>query len=371
MSMKKIIYLVCAAQLLFACGKEEVRQEQPLKEGPAPAEPKVERPSDYILASRLVVEWKRDVDYLEKLDLDEAIATGSAKSLSWEVLRPYLHLYSSHQDGRVYQLTNEDINDISLSSIKYGSSEYTKDEITFVAKYKGISSQVKQMLSFSKQDYFLKRIKPNREFIKTKFVAGVYRDLPLWGGNLFSYDQDKYGVLVTNEGKSVNHGRDELSLMAKIVMKKYGNVETSKINFNLDGFKPLSSLKGKLVAVAQPGLRDYFKKNERNRLNLDYLNNVVKLSWLKNDSYIQFFVKDDNSRSYSKLVLNKEKVCILKGDVDGGMDLRDLYLENPIFEVVNAELDGDELVYTLQFRGVNESVSFTDFPVIVRVRVRK
>lgn len=392
--MKKIIYLVCVAQLLFACGKEEVRQEQVRKEEsnekkqnenktetpaqpsqpaeePAPAEPKVERPSDYILGSRLVVEWNKNVDYLAKLDLDEAIATGSAKSLSWEVLRPYLHLYSTHQDGRVYKLTNEDLNDISLSSIKYSSSEYTKDEITFVAKYKGISSQVKPVLTFSKQDYFLKRIKPNSEFIKTKFVAGVYRDLPLWGGNLFSYDQDKYGVLVTNEGKSVNHGRDELSLMAKIVMKKYGNVETSKINFDLDGFKPLSSLKGRLVAVAQPGLRDYFKKNERNRLNLDYLNNVVKLSWLKNDSYIQFFVKDDNSRSYSKLVVNKEKVFILKGDVDGGMDLRDLYLENPIFEVIKAELDGDELVYTLQFRGVNESVSFTDFPVIVRVRVRK
>lgn len=392
--MKKIIYLVCAAQLLFACGKEEVRQEQVRKkesnekkqnenkvevpakpsqpaEEPAPAEPKVERPSDYILGSRLVVEWNKNVDYLAKLDLDEAIATGSAKSLSWEVLRPYLHLYSTHQDGRVYQLTNEDLNDISLSSIKYSSSEYNKDEITFVANYKGVSSQVKQMLSFSKQDYFSKRIKPNSEFIKTKFVSGIYRDLSPWGGNLFSYDQDKYGVLVTNEGKSVSHSRDELSLMAKVVMKKYGNAETSQISFTLDGFKPLSSLKGKLVAVAQPGLRDYFKKNERNRLNLDYLNNVVKLSWLKNDSYIQFFVKDDNSRSYSKLVLNKEKVFILKGDVDGGMDLRDLYLENPIFEVVNAELDGDELVYTLQFRGVNESVSFTDFPVIVRVRVRK
>lgn len=159
--------------------------------------------------------------------------------------------------------------------------------------------------------------------------------------------------------------------MAKIVLKKYSNAVTSQINFNLDGFKPLSSLKGKLVAVAQPGLRDYFKKNERNRLNLDYLNNVVKLSWLKNDSYIQFFVKDDNSRSYSKLVLNKEKVFILKGDVDGGMDLRDLYLENPIFEVVKAELVGDDLIYTLQFRGVNESVSFTDFPLTVRVLVRK
>ncbi len=392
--MKKIIYLVCAAQLLFACGKEEVRQEQVRKkesnekkqnenkveapakpsqpaEEPAPAEPKVERPSDHILRSRLVVEWNKNVDYLAKLDLDEAIATGSTKSLSWEVLRPYLHLYSTHQDGRVYQLTNEDLNDISLSSIKYNSSEYDKDEITFVTKYKGVSSQIKQILTFSKQDYFSKRIKPNREFIKTKFVAGVYRDLPLWGGNLFSYDQDKYGVLVTNEGKSVNHGRDELSLMAKIVMKKYGNAETSQISFTLDGFKPLSSLKGKLVAVAQPGLRDYFKKNERNRLNLDYLNNVVKLSWLKDDSYIQFFVKDDNRRSYSKLVINKEKVFILKGDVDGGMDLRDLYLENPIFEVVNAELDGDELVYTLQFRGVNESVSFTDFPMTVKVLVRK
>ena len=284
MSMKKIIYLVCVAQLLFACGKEKVRQEQVRKEEsnekkqnenkveapakpsqpaeePAPAEPKVERPSDYILGSRLVVEWNKNVDYLAKLDLDEAIATGSAKSLSWEVLRPYLHLYSTHQDGRVYQLTNEDLNDISLSSIKYSSSEYNKDEITFVANYKGVSSQVKQVLTFSKQDYFLKRIKPNSEFIKIKFVSGIYRDLSPWGGNLFSYDQDKYGVLVTNEGKSVNHGRDELSLMANVVMRKYGNVETSKINFNLDGFKPLSSLKGKLVAIAQPELRDYFKRN--------------------------------------------------------------------------------------------------------------
>ena len=404
--MKKIIYLVCVAQLLFACGKEKVRQEQVRKEEsnekkqnenkietpaqpsqpaeepnpekkenaeggksseePAPAEPKVERPSDYILGSRLVVEWNKNVDYLAKLDLDEAIATGSAKSLSWEVLRPYLHLYSTHQDGRVYQLTNEDLNDISLSSIKYSSSEYTKDEITFVAKYKEISSQVKQVLTFSKQDYFMKRIKPNSEFIKTKFVSGIYRDLSPWGGNLFSYDQDKYGVLVTNEGKSVNHGRDELSLMANVVMRKYGNVETSKINFNLDGFKPLSSLKGKLVAIAQPELSDYFKRNEKLRLNLDFLNANFKV-WRK---YLEFGIKQ-GERSWSELRPKQDNPLILEGTNHGGVDLRDLYLESPVFEVVKAELVGDDLIYTLQFRGVNESVSFTDFPVIVRVRVRK
>ena len=389
MSMKKIIYLVCAAQLLLACGKEDVRQEQVRKkesnekkqnenkveapakpsqptEEPAPAEPKVERPSDYILGSRLVVEWDKNVDYLAKLDLDEAIATGSAKSLAWEVLRPYLHLYSTHQDGRVYQLTNEDLNDISLSSIKYSSSEYNKDEITFVAKYKGISSQVKQMLSFSKQDYFSKRIKPNSEFIKTKFVSGIYRDLSPWGGNLFSYDQDKYGVLVTNEGKSVSHSRDELSLMAKVVMKKYGNAETSQISFTLDGFKPLSSLKGKLIAIAQPELSDYFKRNERNRLNLDFLNANFQ-SWRK---YLEFGIKQ-GERSWSELRLKQENPLILEGTNRGGVDLRDLYLESPVFEVINAELDGDELVYTLQFRGVNESVSFTDFPMTVRVLIRK
>ena len=406
MSMKKIIYLVCVAQLLFACGKEEVRQEQVRKkesnekkqnenktetpsqpsqpaeepnpekkenaggskssEEPAPAEPKVERPSDYILGSRLVVEWNKNVDYLAKLDLDEAIATGSAKSLSWEVLRPYLHLYSTHQDGRVYQLTNEDLNDISLSSIKYSSSEYTKDEITFIAKYKGISAQGKQVLTFSKQDYFLKRIKPNSEFIKTKFVSGIYRDLSPWGGNLFSYDQDKYGVLVTNEGKSVNHGRDDLSLMANVVMRKYGNVETSKINFNLDGFKPLSSLKGKLVAIAQPELRDYFKRNEKLRLNLDFLNANFKV-WRK---YLEFGIKQ-GERSWSELRPKQYNPLILEGTNHGGVDLRDLYLESPVFEVIKAELVGDDLIYTLQFRGVNESVSFTDFPMIVRVRVRK
>ena len=389
MSMKEIIYLVCAAQLLFACGKEEVRQEQVRKkesnekkqnenkvevpakpsqpaEEPAPAEPKVERPSDYILGSRLVVEWNKDVDYLAKLDLDEAIATGSAKTLSWEVLRPYLHLYSTHQDGRVYQLTNEDLNGISLSSIKYSSSEYNKDEITFVAKYKGISSQVKQMLSFSKQDYFSKRIKPNSEFIKTKFVSGIYRDLSPWGGNLFSYDQDKYGVLVTNEGKSVSHSRDELSLMAKVVMKKYGNAETSQISFTLDGFRPLSSLKGKLVAIAQPELSDYFKRNEKLRLNLDFLNDNFR-TWRK---YLKFFVRQ-GERSGSELRPKQDNPLILEGTNSGGVDLRDLYLESPVFEIVNAELVGDDLVYMLQFRGVNESVSFTDFPVIVRVRVHK
>lgn len=380
---------MCVAQLLFACGKEEVRQEQVRKkesnekkqnenkaeapakpsqpvEEPAPAEPKVERPSDYILGSRLVVEWNKNVDYLAKLDLDEAIATGSAKSLSWEVLRPYLHLYSTHQDGRVYELTNEDLNDISLSSIKYSSSEYTKDEITFVAKYKGISAQGKPVLTFSKQDYFSKRIKPNSEFIKTKFVSGIYRDLSPWGGNLFSYDQDKYGVLVTNEGKSVNHGRDELSLMANVVMRKYGNVETSKINFNLDGFKPLSSLKGKLVAIAQPELRDYFKRNEKLRLNLDFLNANFKV-WRK---YLEFGIKQ-GERSWSELRPKQDNPLILEGTSHGGVDLRDLYLESPVFEVVKAELVGDDLIYTLQFRGVNESVSFTDFPLTVRVLVRK
>ena len=388
MSMKKIIYLVCAAQLLFACGKEEVRQEQVRKkesnekkqnenkvevpakpsqpaEEPAPAEPKVERPSDYILGSRLVVEWNKDVDYLAKLDLDEAIATGSAKSLSWEVLRPYLHLYSTHQDGRVYQLTNEDLNGISLSSIKYTSSEYDRDEITFVTKYKGVGSQVKQMLSFSKQDYFSKRIKPNSEFIKTKFVSGIYRDLSPWGGNLFSYDQDKYGVLVTNEGKSVSHSRDELSLKAKIIMRKYGNAEKSQVSFTLDGFKPLSSLKGKLIAIAQPELSDYFKRNEKLRLDLDFLNKNFRV-WRK---YLKFFVRQ-GERSGSELRPNPDN-SILEGTNSGGVDLRDLYLESPVFEVIKAELVRDELVYTLQFRGVNESVSFTDFPMTVRVLIRQ
>ena len=297
--------------------------------------------------------------------MDEAIATGSAKTLSWEVLRPYLHLYSTHQDGRVYQLTNEDLNDISLSSIKYTSSEYDKDEITFVTKYKGVSSQIKQVLTFSKQDYFSKRIKPNSEFIKTKFMNGVYHNLALWGGNLFSYDESKYVVQVTDEGKSVSHGRDELSLKAKIFMRKYGNAEPSQVNFNLDGFKPLSSLKGKLIAIAQPELSDYFKRNERLRLDLDFLNKNFRV-WRK---YLKFFVRQ-GERSGSELRPNPDN-SILEGTNRGGVDLRDLYLENPIFEVVNAVLDGDELVYTLQFRGVNESVSFTDFPMTVRVLIRK
>lgn len=404
--MKKIIYLMCTAQLLFACGKEEVRQEQvrkvesnekkqnenkveaPVKpsqpaeesnpekkenagggkssEAPAPDEVKVERPSDYILGSRLVVEWNKNVDYLGKLDLDEAIATGSAKSLSWEVLRPYLHLYSTHQDGRVYQLTNEDLNNVSFSSIEYSSSEYSKDEITFVAKYKGISAQGKQVLTFSKQDYFPKRIKPNSEFIKTKFVAGVYRNLALWGGNLFSYDESKYGVQVTDEGKSVSHSRDELSLMAKIILKKYSNAMISKISFTLGGFKPLSSLRGKLVVIAQPDLSDYFKRYEKVRLDLNFLNENFR-AWR---THLAFGIKQ-GERSWSELSVVKENPLILEGTNRGGVDLRDLYLESPVFEVVKAEFVGDDLIYTLQFRGVNESVSFTDFPVIVRVRVRQ
>ena len=221
------------------------------------------------------------------------------------------------------------------------------------------------MLSFSKQDYFSKRIKPNSEFIKTKFMNGVYHNLALWGGNLFSYDESKYVVQVTDEGKSVSHGRNELSLKAKIFMRKYGNAEPSQINFNLDGFKPLSSLKGKLVAIAQPELSDYFKRNEKLRLDLDLLNKNFRV-WRK---YLKFFVRQ-GERSGSELRPNPDN-SILEGTSHGGVDLRDLYLESPVFEVVKAELVGDDLVYTLQFKGVNESVSFTDFPMTVRVLVRK
>ena len=197
-------------------------------------------------------------------------------------------------------------------------------------------------------------------------MNGIYRDLSPWGGNLFSYDQDKYGVWVTNEGKSVNHSRDELSLKAKIVMRKYGNAETSQISFTLDGFKPLSSLKGKLIAIAQPELSDYFKRNETVRLDLKFLNDRFGV-WRK---HLKFGIKQGD-RSWSELRLKQENPLILEGTNRGGVDLRDLYLENPFFEVINAELDGDELVYTLQFRGVNESVSFTDFPMTVRVLIRK
>lgn len=143
--------------------------------------------------------------------------------------------------------------------------------------------------------------------------------------------------------------------MANVVMRKYGNVETSKINFNLDGFKPLSSLKGKLVAIAQPELRDYFKRNEKVRLDLKFLNDNFR-TWRK---YLKFFVRQ-GERSGSELRPKQDNPLILEGTNSGGVDLRDLYLESR-FEIVNAELVGDELVYTLQFRGVNESVSFTDF----------
>ena len=183
--------------------------------------------------------------------------------------------------------------------------------------------------------------------------------------NPLSYDQDKYGVLVTNEGKSVNHSRDELSLKAKIVMRKYGNAETSQISFTLDGFKPLSSLKGKLIAIAQPELSDYFKRNEKVRLDLKFLNDNFR-TWRK---YLKFFVRQ-GERSGSELRPNPDN-SILEGTNSGGVDLRDLYLESPVFEVIKAELVGDELVYTLQFRGVNESVSFADFPMIVRVLIRQ
>ena len=92
-----------------------------------------------------------------------------------------------------------------------------------------------------------------------------------------------------------------------------------------------SSLKGKLIAIAQPELSDYFKRNEKLRLNLDFLNTNFQ-SWRK---HLVFGIKQGD-RSWSELRLKQENPLILEGTNRGGVDLRDLYLESPVFEVIKA-----------------------------------
>lgn len=353
--------------------KADDQPKEPQKEQPSdpktepktPEEPKSNRPSDYTLGSRLMIRWQEGMTPLKSLDLDALIA-GDASSLSLDKLRPYLHIYSSHTDGTPYTLTQDELKDVSIEQIRYQAHEVGEDEILFKAKYKSISAQAEQRLTFSRQEYFAHRIGENKAEIQTKYLRGVYDQLAVYGSSLLTYDESKYRVEVLEEGKQYSDSQNELTFEVRIYLARHANKLAARARYTLSGFKPLSDLKGNLRVTAQPELRDYLQKYKTRREDLSFLNSNIRV-WQR---YLKYFVRLGEN-NYVELLPKSENPFILVGTREGRNDLRTLVLEQPRFEVTKVELLANGyLEYTLQLRGVNDGVSFDHFTLSFTVLPR-
>ena len=302
--------------------------------------PSVPKPSDYRIATRMVVEpiKEKTREMLSKLKIEDFAWRGNKDAIKLEDLLPFVTFKASDLDGEPYTLTAEDLKQLELVDMKYEEHGSYNDYITFKVRYNHISGMSVLRVPVSRRDYFMQKFEVNKDFAPQYYLAGIARLFPASAGEILKgYDRAKYAVVLT--GARADHSNNELSFRGLVHLVGTGlENPVVVLDFEAKGFKPLSALQGQLTFVTSGEL------NERMRDRLK----KIQMSKTITDAVVLQLVQD-NANYWIKLASPGIQNTYggelhwdgdhLRGVLSGGYDTRDIYLEDVRFAIHSARYD--------------------------------
>ena len=180
---------------------------------------------------------------------------------------------------------------------------------------------------------------------------GVYS-----GEFLKSYDRTKYAVVLSEP--RADHSRNSLTFRGTVNLPRYNKEDLFTLDFEVKGFKPLSSLKDKLTFATSIDLNEWMSARLKKLKKLD---DATILSTLQSNPKTWLQLASAGIRrsrtELAELVWARDGQDLV-GVVSGGLDSRDVYLQNVRFEVKSAHYDKVAATVTieLELTGANEQV---------------
>ena len=307
---------------------------------PAEPMPSVPKPSDYRIATRMVVEpiKEKKADMLATLKIEDFAWRGNKDAIKLEDLLPFVTFKASDLDGEPYTLTSEDLKLLELVDMKYEEHDSYNDYIAFKVRYNHISGTSVLRIPVSRRDYFMQKFQVNKDFAPQYYLGGIAHLFPASAGEILKgYDRTKYAVILTDA--RADHSNNDLSFRGLVHLVGTGMEDPVVVlDFEAKGFKPLSALQGQLTFVTSGELkermRDRLKKIQKSKTITD----AVVLQLVQNNAkyWIKLASPGIQNTYGGELQWDGDH---LRGVLSGGHDTRDIYLENAHFAINSARYD--------------------------------
>ena len=363
MNRRLIPFLLLAGALLSSCGSsrdEDITASTTQPSTPAtpttPSTPTNEKPSDEQIGRRTYAqEWKAGVDYLSAIDIADLYNNPANVSAA---LKNSVTFATLTIDQKYYTLKDEDLSYLTIEDITYD-----RQYISFYTKYKGIKSSTKSTLKYFARDFYDKQFTTNNSFVSSKYMRGLYENLPVGIGDLFNYDDQRYQIDFVPDSKNKSDNNNSLSLSIKITDKKILDYSknTFVIHKNVEGFKTLKNLANDLALVHNFDFRDKVKtviKNHPNKTDLTQnLRGFFDNNWY---NLVSIFLISDPSHE-----LSIYGQSALYRYISGSRGHLDIYLERPRFVLTSAVIDGTDLVAKVKLQDANDVVIDKEYTIIV------
>lgn len=323
--------------------KEDMPQPTPEPTPPvSPAEPmpSVPKPSDYCIATRMVVEpiKGKTREMLSKLKIEDFAWRGNKDAIKLEDLLAFVTFKASDLDGEPYTLTAEDLKLLELVDMKYEEHGSYNDYIAFKVRYNHILGTSVLRIPVSRRDYFMQKFEVNKDFAPQYYLGGIAHLFPASAGEILKeYDRKKYAVVLTDA--RADHSNNNLSFRGLVYLVGTGMEDPVVVlDFEAKGFKPLSALQGQLTFVTSGELnermRDQLKKIQKSKTITEAV--VLQLVQNNPNSWIKLASPGIQNTYGGELQWDGDH---LEGVLSGGHDTRDIYLEGARFAINSARYD--------------------------------
>ena len=358
MNRKLIPFLLLAGALLSSCGSsrdEDITASTTQPSTPAtPTTPS--KPSDEQIGRRTYAqEWKAGVDYLSAIDIADLYNNPANVSAA---LKNSVTFATLTTDQKYYTLKDEDLSYLTIEDITY-DEQY----ISFYTKYKDIKSSTKSTLKFDAVDFYDRQFTTDNNYVSSKYMRGIYENLPMGIGDLFNYDDQRYQIDFVPDSKNKSDSNNSLSLSIKITDKKILDYSknTFVIHKNVEGFKTLKNLADDLTLVHNFNFRDKVKdviKKHPSKTDLTQnLRGFFDNNWYK---LVSIYLVSDPSHE-----LSIYGQSALYRYISGAAGHLDIYLAQPRFVLTSAVIDGRNLVAKVKFQDANEVPIDKEYTIIV------
>ena len=339
---------------------EEPKQpEKP--NAPEEGKPSVPKPSDYRIATRMVVTpiKEKTTALLRTLKLEEFIWGEDKNAIKLGDLLPFVEFSASDLDGQQYKLTTDDLKLLELVDLKYQRESAYDGNLTFMVRYNGINGKDVLSIPISMREYFLQKFEVNESFPKSYYLGGVAGpQFGIYTGSLLKpYDKTKYALKISEERRA-DHWNNILAFKGVLDLPRYGEEDVLTLDFKLGGFKPLSALKDNLLFSTTISLNEWMSTRLKKLKSLDDATILKSLElnsiqWIKLASpALRLSTSEIGDLAWS------DDFKDLVGTVSGGLDTRDVYLKQVHLEVKSAHYDKEAGTVTTEIAltGANDVV---------------
>ncbi len=309
---------------------------------PTPKPTPTERPNDYHLGSRCQAEWTVTADKLySDFDLEALWLDNKTADFTLSYLRPYLRLYSSSPDGKMYQFVEEDYKNTEVKSIKYNRNN---EVIELQLAYKGIASEVLR-LPFKLYEFYDRRVTLSTTFASERYAEGFSKHPDLYQGDVLKYNKDRYAVTILKEsGISVGNRARAVTFTVRVSLKSTDEALV-RLQKDLSGFRSLENLKADMYIASSAELLNYFRSRIAQGTN--DVDMTAKFSgnvnmWIK---FAQFGIRQSLLKNTGDYNWGPEAITY---------ELADLYFNNMRFELKSAKLEGSNLKLRIALVAANE-----------------